>query len=166
VTDQAGFRDNHPIKTQKMVIDSLANIDKYQSLHPLFEKAFKHIKSLDLDTIEVSRYDISDGLKAIISDKAGMTVEEGVSKFECHNKHIDIQICIRGEEQYGWKPRSKARDQKGDYNEEKDVLFYNDAPDTFFKLTDKQFAIFFPEDVHASMIGEGEIKKLVIKIRL
>lgn len=149
-----------------MVVDNLSNIGKYQSLHPLFAKAFEHIRSLDLDKIEVSRYDISDGLKAIVSSKNGMTVEEGVSKFECHNKHIDIQICIKGDEQLGWKPRSKARDQKGDYNEEKDVLFYNDPPDTFFKLTDGQFAIFFPEDVHASMIGSGEIKKLVIKIRL
>lgn len=149
-----------------MVIDALANIDRYQSLHPLFAKAFEHIKSLDLDKIEVSRYDISDGLKAIISDKAGMSVEESVSKFECHNKNIDIQICIRGVEQMGWKPRSKCTDQKGEYNEEKDVLFYNDAPDMFFQLTDKQFAIFFPEDVHAPMIGDGDIKKLVIKIRL
>ena len=28
----------------------------------------------------------------------------------------------------------------------------------YFQLTDGQFAIFFPEDVHAPMIGEGEIK--------
>lgn len=149
-----------------MVIDTLANINKYKSLHPLFGQAFEHIQSLDLEKIEVGRYDIADGLKAIISDKAGMSVDEGISKFECHNKHIDIQLCIRGKEQYGWKPRSKARDQNGDYNEEKDVLFYKDAPDTFFHLTDGQFAIFFPEDVHASMIGDGEIKKIVIKIRL
>ena len=149
-----------------MVIDSLSNISKYQGLHPLFAQAFEHIKSLDLEKIEVSRYDIADGLKAIVSDKTGMSVDESISKFECHNKNIDIQICIRGTEQMGWKPRSECRDQKGDYNEEKDVLFYNDAPDMFFQLTDGQFAIFFPEDVHAPMIGEGEIKKLVIKIRL
>jgi YhcH/YjgK/YiaL family protein len=35
----------------------------------------------------------------------------------------------------------------------------------FFQLTDGQFAIFFPEDVHAPMIGVGEIKKLVVKVR-
>ena len=29
-----------------------------------------------------------------------------------------------------------------------------------------QFAIFYPEDVHAPMIGEGMIKKLVLKIKL
>jgi YhcH/YjgK/YiaL family protein len=36
----------------------------------------------------------------------------------------------------------------------------------FFQLTDGQFAIFFPEDVHAPMIGEGEIKKVVIKVKI
>jgi YhcH/YjgK/YiaL family protein len=54
----------------------------------------------------------------------------------------------------------------GDYNEEKDVQLYLDQPDTFFSLTDHQFVIFFPEDVHAPMIGEGEITKMVIKVRI
>lgn len=36
----------------------------------------------------------------------------------------------------------------------------------FFQLTNTQFAIFFPEDVHAPMIGEGNIKKLVIKVKI
>jgi beta-galactosidase beta subunit len=36
----------------------------------------------------------------------------------------------------------------------------------YFGLTDNQFAIFYPEDVHAPMIGDGVIKKLVIKIKL
>jgi YhcH/YjgK/YiaL family protein len=53
----------------------------------------------------------------------------------------------------------------GDYNSEKDVQFFKDAPDMFFQLTNGQFAIFFPADVHAPMIGEGQIKKLVIKVK-
>jgi beta-galactosidase beta subunit len=36
----------------------------------------------------------------------------------------------------------------------------------YFQLTDRQFAIFFPDDVHAPMIGENEIKKLVIKVKI
>ena len=95
-----------------------------------------------------------------------MTAEESVAKFECHNQHIDIQLCINGNEQIGWKPREGCKTPKGDYNPEKDVQFYSDQPDTFFSLTNGQFAIFFPEDVHAPMIGDGEIKKLVIKVKL
>ncbi|MGZ8561924.1 MAG: YhcH/YjgK/YiaL family protein, partial [Flavisolibacter sp.] len=66
----------------------------------------------------------------------------------------------------GWKPRETCHQPKGGYNEEKDVQFYSDAPDMFFQLKSGQFAIFFPDDVHAPMIGDAEIKKLVIKVKI
>ena len=95
-----------------------------------------------------------------------MTAAESIAKFECHNKHIDIQLCIHGVEQIGWKPRENCKTENGGYNAEKDVQFYSDAPEMYFQLTDGQFAIFFPEDVHAPMIGDSEIKKLVIKVKI
>ncbi len=150
-----------------MIIDTIANAPKYFSVHPLFEQAFAYIKSTDLINAEIGKSEIDgDKLKAIFSDKKGMTAAESAAKFECHNKNIDIQLCIRGVEQIGWKPRENCVSPKGDYNEEKDVQFYTDAPDMHFQLTDGQFAIFFPEDVHAPMIGDGEIKKLVIKVKI
>ena len=150
-----------------MIIDTLANSEKYNSLHPLFAKAFEYIKSQNLPNMEDGKFEIDgDNLKAIVSNKNGMTAAESAAKFECHDKHIDIQLCIKGKEQIGWKPRNDCKDQKGEYNPEKDVVFYNDAPDMYFQLTDNQFAIFFPEDVHAPMIGEGPIKKLVVKVKI
>ena len=150
-----------------MIIDSIENASKYYGIHPLFEKAFAYINATDLQNTEGGKYEIDgDNLKAVFSNKTGMTVEESTAKFECHNKHIDIQLCINGLETFGWKPRSKCTSSKGEYNPEKDVSFYNDAPDMFFQLTNGQFAIFFPEDVHAPMIGDGEIKKLVIKVKI
>ena len=149
-----------------MIIDSLEQSGKYLQVHPLFEQAFAYISKTDLSAIEVGKYDIADGLKAIVSDKKGMTQAESSAKFECHNAHIDIQICIRGNETLGWKPRASCKNEREPYNAEKDVMFYTDAPDMFFQLTDSQFAVFFPEDVHAPMIGEGEIKKMVIKVKI
>jgi len=150
-----------------MIIDTIANAAKYYSVHPLFAKAFEYIKQTDLLTKEPGKYEIDgDNLKAIFSDKKGMTASESTAKFECHNKHIDIQLCISGVETIGWKPREKCVAEKGGYNEEKDVLFFSDSPDMYFQLTGGQFVIFFPEDVHAPMIGENEIKKLVIKVKI
>ena len=151
-----------------MIIDSLANAGKYSSLHPLFAKAFEYISATDLKNIEVGKYEISDGLKAIFSSKVGMSAAESIAKFECHDKNIDIQLCIHGKETIGWKPRQSCTAPKGEYNPEKDVNFYNDVPDMYFQLTDGQFAIFYPEDVHAPMIAldENEIRKLVIKVRI
>jgi biofilm protein TabA len=151
---------------EKMIIDSLENAAKYFSVHPLFAKAFEYIQQTDLSNAADGKSDIADGLKAIFSNAAGKTKETSLQKFECHNKNIDIQVCINGHETIGWKPRKKCQSPKGEYSDEKDVLFYDDVPDTYFQLTNNQFAIFFPEDVHAPMIGEGEIKKLVIKVKI
>ncbi len=150
-----------------MIVDTIQNASKYYSVHPLFAKAFEYIQNTNLDTIEMGKYDIDgDNLRAIFSNKTGMTADESTAKFECHNNHIDIQLCIKGVEQMGWKPREKCTTESGGYNPEKDVQFYSDSPDMFFQLTDGQFAILFPEDVHAPMIGDNEIKKLVIKVKI
>ncbi|MEO8821975.1 MAG: YhcH/YjgK/YiaL family protein [Ginsengibacter sp.] len=150
-----------------MIIDTLSNAKKYSCVHPLFAKAFEYIQAQNLETIEPGKYEIEgDNLKAIVSNKPGKLIEESIAKFECHNKHIDIQYCIKGKEQIGWKPRNNCTQLRGEYDPEKDVAFYNDSPDMYFQLTDGQFAIFFPEDVHAPMIGEGEIKKMVIKVKI
>ncbi|MBE2229708.1 MAG: YhcH/YjgK/YiaL family protein [Chitinophagaceae bacterium] len=149
-----------------MIIDTLANAPKYFSVHPLFEQAFDFISSTDLANAPDAKQEIGEGLKAIFSNAQGKTAEASLAKFECHNKNIDIQVCISGKETIGWTPREKCVSPNGDYNDEKDVQLYHDPADTFFQLTDGQFAIFFPEDVHAPMISEGVVKKLVIKVKL
>ena len=149
-----------------MIIDTIQNAHKYFSVHPLIEKAFAFINETDLANDADEKSDISEGLKAIFSNAPGKPKEVSLQKFECHNKNIDIQLCINGRETIGWKPRQKCVSPNGEYNDEKDVLFFNDSPEMFFQLTNGQFAIFFPEDVHAPMIGDADIKKLVIKVKI
>lgn len=149
-----------------MIIDTLSNASKYFSVHPLFEQAFNWVSQQNLEEIEPCKVDFSEGLKAIISQAPGKTSEASCAKFECHNANIDIQICIKGNETIGWKPREKCIQPNGVYNEEKEMQLFLDTPDMFFGLSDHQFAIFFPEDVHAPMIGSGEIKKMVIKVKI
>lgn len=149
-----------------MIIDTLANVPKYTSLHPLFAKAFDFINQNDIANLSDGVLEIAEGLKLIVNTANGKTAETSLEKFECHDTNIDIQVCLRGLETIAWKPREKCVAQNGAYNPEKDVRFFRDSPDIYFQLTDNQFAIFFPEDVHAPMIGEGEIKKLVFKVKI
>ncbi len=149
-----------------MIIDTIQNASKYFSVHPLFQQAFEYIQQNDMANAADGKYDIGEGLRAIFSNKPGMAAEASVAKFECHNQHIDIQLCISGVETIGWKPREKCIAENGGYNPDKDVQLYHEQPDMFFQLTNGQFAIFFPEDVHAPMIGDEEIKKLVIKVKI
>jgi YhcH/YjgK/YiaL family protein len=149
-----------------MIIDTLNNASKYTGLNPLFAKAFDFINQNDVATLENGVIQIEDSLKVIVSTANGKTAEVSLAKFECHDTNIDIQVCVKGLETIAWKPREKCVTPNGDYNPEKDVRFFSDAPDMFFQLTDGQFAVFFPEDVHAPMIGDGEIKKLVFKVKI
>jgi YhcH/YjgK/YiaL family protein len=149
-----------------MIIDTLNNASKYTSLNPLFAKAFDFINQNDVATLEDGVIQIEEGLKVIVNTANGKTAEVSLAKFECHDKNIDIQVCVNGLETIAWKPREKCLTQNGAYNPEKDVRFFSDAPDMSFQLTDGQFAIFYPEDVHAPMIGDGEIKKLVFKVKI
>ena len=149
-----------------MIIDTLANASKYTSLHPLFAKAFEYINQNDIANLPDGVSEIGEGLKMIVNTANGKTAETSLAKFECHDKNIDIQVCVRGLETIAWKPREKCVIPNGEYNPEKDVRFFNDTPDMFFQLTDGQFGIFYPEDVHAPMIGDAEIKKIVFKVKI
>jgi YhcH/YjgK/YiaL family protein len=150
-----------------MVIDKLSEINKYASLHPRFAKAIDYIVTSSFLNIEPGTV-LVDGedIKAIIMEGNCVSKEESLAGFECHNTYIDIQIVLKGKETVGWRSRKNSREPKGEYSEEKDVLFYDDAPTLFFELHAGMFSIYFPEDVHAPMIGEGAIKKVVMKVRV
>ncbi len=149
-----------------MIIDNLSAAEKYYPLHPLFEKAFGYLQLLDLQHMEEGKHELPDeNLFCILMDKQGLPKEAAIEHFECHNEYIDIQLCIRGNETIGWKSRDTCTRQK-DLGGQGDNFFYSDAPDMYFQLSDNQFAIFFPGDVHAPMIGEGKIRKIVVKVKL
>lgn len=149
-----------------MIIDSINNAAKYYNLHPNFKKAFDYISQNDISNLTEGTFEIAAGLKAIVIIGEGVTKEKSIKGFECHDQNIDIQISINGPETFAWKPREKCSNPNGDYDEEKDVRFFHDAPDMFFQLQEKQFAILYPEDVHAAMIGNGILKKIVIKVKI
>ncbi|TSJ39616.1 DUF386 domain-containing protein [Mucilaginibacter corticis] len=149
-----------------MIIDTLTNAERYYGLHKNFKTAFEYLTAANLLALENGVIDIADGVKVIVSEDPGKTVESTLQKFECHNQNIDIQLCIRGHETMGWKPRADCKQVVSEYNDEKDFMFYSDKPDTYFSLKGGQFVVFFPEDVHAPMIGDGLIKKLVVKVRI
>jgi len=150
-----------------MVIDKLSEINKYAGLHPRFEKAIDYIVTSSFLNMEPGTV-LVDGedIKAIIMEGNCVPKEESLAGFECHNTYIDIQIIIKGKETVGWRARTSCSMPKADYSIEKDVLFYADVPTLFFELQAGMFSIYFPEDVHAPMIGEGPIKKVVMKVRV
>lgn len=147
-----------------MIIDQLSQLQKYNHLHPSFKKAVAFIESNDLEALTPGEITIDESLRIIVIHDELVAKETSIDAFECHNANIDIQIILDGTETVGWKPRNSCHSPKGEYSSEKDVLFFNDEPDMFFQLHKGQFGIYFPNDVHAPMIGAGSIKKIVMKV--
>lgn len=146
-----------------MILDSLRNATSIQALNPLFKKAFDFIQSHDLSAMEPGKT-LIDGDKLFISvmEIDGKSVE--AAKMESHQKYIDIQVVISGVETMGWTAIEHCNNALEPYNVEKDLQFFQDAPSTYVTVHPGEFAVFFPEDGHAPGIGNGPIKKAVVKV--
>lgn len=148
-----------------MILDSLNNTEKVERLHPLFKKAFDYIKATDFSKMEDGQYEL-DGSRLFISLVSLTGKDKKEAAIETHKKYIDIQLPLLGVEKIGWKPGCELQEESISYNEEKDITFYVDRPTAFTKIYPGQFAVYFPEDGHAPGIGEGNIRKVIVKVQV
>lgn len=145
-----------------MILDSLENAERYYGVNKYFKKAFEFLKSTKLDAIE-GRVNI-DGDKvyaiAVKTEGAGHTGAE----MELHKKYIDIQVCLAGIQEFGWRPASECVTVTKPFDDNDDYGFFGDEPDLWIKAKPGQFAIFFPWDGHTPKGGSGHLHKVVVKV--
>lgn len=147
-----------------MIIASLQDTKRFESLNPYFEKAFSYLKSLDLKSLEVGTHKI-DGDNLYMNVVSTELKAKDAAPLETHNEYLDIQIPVSTAEIFGWSARENCKDISSPYSPEKDIEFYSDKPTTYFTIQPGEFAVFFPEDGHAPCIGSGAIKKIIIKVK-
>lgn len=146
-----------------MIFDTLANADRYAVLHPLFPLAFEFLRNTDLNALEPGRYPIEEErLFAIVESAPGRSREQ--AKLECHRKYIDIQMVLAGTDEMGWKPLQDCCEPIADYRAEKDIQFFHDDPASWILTPPGAFCIFFPQDAHAPLVSNGQIRKVILKI--
>ena len=85
---------------------------------------------------------------------------------EAHKEYLDIQIPLDVPETMGIKATADCKIVKSAYNDEKDIMFFEDKPANFITIYPGEFIILYPEDAHAPLIGEGKVRKLVIKVKV
>lgn len=146
-----------------MILDSLENSGKYTAIHPRFKQAFDFLHNTDLLALPIGKIEL-DGtnLIIIVANQECKTSDE--AKMETHNKYIDVQIPLTATETMGWIAGNKLKLPTAAYNQEKDVAFFSDKASNFLNVQPYEFAIFFPEDGHQPGIGEGNHKKIIVKI--
>lgn len=155
-----------------MILDTLAQHDRYLSLHPAFARAFDFLTGANwaelipeaLNPERHSTRHALDGERMYVSlDHVEGRGREG-ARLEAHRRYIDIQLTIGGLEEIGWKPLRDCAQAAGAFDAVKDVGFFRDRPESWLSLPAGHFTIFFPEDAHAPLAGRGTLKKAIVKI--
>lgn len=146
-----------------MIHDSLEKAHIYESIHPRFKKAFEFLRKIKNQPFNEGKILIeNENIYAIISLNKGLNPEE--SKIEAHRKYIDIQMPLSKTEKMGWRSLEHLSQIAIEYNEEKDILFFEEKASHFISVEPGEFVMFFPQDGHQPCIAEGDIKKVVVKI--
>ena len=126
------------------------------------------IKKACEENLPVGKYEI-DGknLYAMVQEYNTKATTEG--RFEAHRKYADIQYVISGMEIMEYVHLAKVDDDT-DYDGDKDIVFFKyDDPATNVVVSDGDFAVFMPEDVHKPGMKIKEsapVKKILIKIHI
>lgn len=148
-----------------MILNSLNSTERVERLHPLFKKAFDYIKATDFSKMEDGKYEL-EGSRLFVNVASLFGKKKDEVAIETHKKYIDIQMPLLGVEKIGWKPGCELQEVSVPYSEENDIEFYVDRPTAYTKIYPGQFAVYFPEDGHAPGIGEGNIRKVIVKIQV
>jgi len=148
-----------------MILDTLANADRYAALHPLFTRAFEFLRNTDLKSLPTGKHSVQgEQLFVIVESCQGRTREE--AKLECHRRYIDIQLVLEGIDEMGWKPVAECVSPVTEYDAARDIRFFNDTPSSWIATPPGSFCLFFPDDAHAPLVSTGFIRKVVVKIAL
>ena len=151
-----------------MILDQLSASAAYESLHPLFPKAFAYLRCFDIATPD-GKYELQgQDLMAIV--QRYRTAPSADKMWEAHQAYGDIQVVFQGLELCGHADQKTLVVTKP-YVAEKDVEKYAapTAPSALLTLGRGNFAVFHPQDGHQPGVQMGapaEILKVVIKFRL
>ena len=155
-----------------MILDNIKNAKNYYCLNNGFKKAFEFLVNNDLKNFEDGKYEIdSDNIFLNVQTLTLKPKEE--LKWEAHKKYIDIQFIIKNREMMGVYDKSEFDKIEKEYDENKDVIFYQNENKNynFVNLKENDFIIFYPQDVHAPMLRvkndkEEKVKKVIVKIKI
>ncbi|MFR9523536.1 MAG: YhcH/YjgK/YiaL family protein [Rikenellaceae bacterium] len=148
-----------------MIVSDLKYSDRVEGQHPLFKRAFAYVKSCDLLDAPLGRIEL-EGEDLFINNVELQGVEAAAQPLEMHRKYIDIHILLRGEESVGWRMVDTITTITKEYDAESDCALAADRPASQVTLRPGEFVIVYPEDAHAPAIGQGAIRKLIVKVKL
>jgi biofilm protein TabA len=161
-----------------MIVDTLANLDRYRGLDPRLDRGLAALKELDVERTAGS------ALREGRNELAGADLYAGLSSyrtqapeakaFEAHRRYLDIQVVLQGRETMSWAPLERLT-LTVPYSAAEDIAYYRlaEGPGGLgmgVPLEPGLFAVLFPQDGHRPgchpAAGEAvAVRKLVLKVR-
>jgi len=130
-----------------------------------YQRALEYIRHNDLNALTNGRHTIDgDNLWVNIVDSRLCSSSE--TRFEAHNRYIDIQIPLSAPESFGLKRRSDCLHPIGEFNETNDYILFDDKITIIETCQPYEIMVFTPDDAHAPLIGEGPIHKAIFKVKV
>lgn len=132
-----------------------------------WDQAFEFLKNTDLNSLPKGKAEL-DGQNLFYTIDFYLTKNMEDTRYESHQKYIDIQYVFAGEELMGITTTDQAQVTEP-YNSEKDIIFYSSDKGIFARANPAEYLVFFPEDVHRPLIKVGDnaaAKKVVVKIKI
>ena len=150
-----------------MLATSIDLVTKYDYLSEKFKKAYQWLATNDTAKMEDGRYDICDGVFAMVQRYE--TVDFNEARFESHKDYYDIQYIAKGTESFGM---ALVKDcELVETIEKNDVSFYK-TPKFYTQVNLKSgdLVVVPPEEVHqprAQYNGQKDfVVKVVIKVKV
>ena len=148
-----------------MIYDKLSHLETYFGLSDRLDRALSALRDTDFSALENGKHCIDgDNLFMNISSYVTRTANEHP---EAHEKYIDIQYLISGEENVGVAPID-TMESVFSSDPDNDCALYN-GKTAGLKLGGDAFLVLFPQDAHAPGIACGEpaeVRKVVFKVLL
>ncbi len=153
------------INFKNMILDSVKSFERYQSFHRNFDKVYEYIRTNNMEAMKDGLYEIS-GKDVYVTISSG-ELRGDTAPMEVHDSYIDIHVVLEGIETYGIKDRSKCIEDDAKYDDEKDIAFIvNDMPENYVSVGQGNFVAIFPTDAHAPLLGSGNVRKAVFKVKV
>jgi biofilm protein TabA len=137
------------------------------SVNADIEFALQHLRETNYIQFEPGKYPIDgERMFAIVQDPITQSWEHGFPEF--HERHIDVQCLLSGQEALGFLPANINLVPKDNFLAERDIAFVSPQEnETRIVLTPGMYAVFFPGELHRpcrAVDQAMQIKKVVIKI--
>ena len=150
-----------------MILTTIHDLAKYQSVHPSFPATFAALEKLAKEEFTTGRHEV-DGDRIFINCAEYETKPAENSCMEYHKEYIDVMWMVEGEETIGIFPTSQLKNITRPYEPDA-ALAELEKEYTSLRMVPGCVCILFPEDAHAPSMdlnGTSKVRKMIAKVRI